>query len=76
MADPNQTTQQAVDYLKEQADSGKIDSFLAIYTGNGNVGKIIAGNYTTDELFRLVGLLEVIKQEITISLMADSEEVE
>lgn len=74
--DPDQTVTQVLEDLLEKSRNGEITSLMAVYAGKESYYKATAGSYTTDDLFKYIGLLEVLKTEMSLSLVASSEPVE
>lgn len=71
--DPDQTVTQVLENLLEKARNGEITSFMATYSNTESYYKAQAGSFNTDDMFKYIGLLEVMKTELSLSLVASSE---
>lgn len=74
MFDPNKTTVELFEDLLVKAKQGKIKCALVLATDGSDMFKAIAGSFDIGDTFKLVGLLETVKTEMTLSLMDDAVE--
>jgi hypothetical protein len=71
--DPDQTVTQVLEALLEKSRNGELTSFMATYSNAESYYKVQAGAFNMDDMFKYIGLLEVMKTELSLSLVASSD---
>ena len=74
MFDPNKTTVELFEELLKKAKQGKLKCAVVLTTDGNDMFKAIAGSFDIGDMFKLVGLLETVKTEMTLNLMEDAVE--